>query len=803
MVALRGGKSAPTIGRPIDAAPQQSQRRQSAPRLALPRPTTPPTLTLRQPASFSWKRIGGRLAVLAWLPPAALAMLAPYWWPGAEGMGLVAGAAALLLAVDQVRRTIDRQRALLAAMRRVADRDFSARVRDSGDDELAELAATFNQMTSRLGLKFATIDALSQIDQIILSKFEVDAVARLALTTARQIVGCDFVLLGLFEPGAGDGMRTFALRGNGDDSLFRHKFVLDPKMRALAAAAPSETWSENVPLPDTYFARPSAGVPRAAVFNVRPIARAGRTWGVLVLGNGRPLRLRTEQTDLLSGITDRLAVAFSTGERDRRLHLLAHRDPLTGLPNRNALLELLSQEIARAQRTHSRVAVLFLDLDRFKQTNDTLGHAVGDALLREAAVRIRNSVRGGDSVARHGGDEFTIVLGNLTSTSAASQVARQLIKALSMPFEIEGHTVYVGASVGIAVYPDDGADGADLLKKADTAMYRAKENGRSRLVYFEEEMNRVALQRHALYGDLRRALENQEFVLHYQPQIDLRTGQVCSVEALVRWHHPKHGLIKPAAFIPFAEENGLIEAIGTWVLSEACQQHARWRANGTPIPRISVNVSNLQLRRSNFIDTVKRLLRATQMPRGGLEIEVTESLIVEGGSSAIESMTTLADLGVLIAIDDFGVGYSSFGYLRTLPAQVLKLDRSFVIGIPQAPDATSITAAMITVAHTLRKEVVAEGVDSAAQLACLRRQGCDRVQGHLFCEAVPADQCAAFVHSIASHHAPPARVRQAPDIPRAASPVLPPVIPSLPTPVPTPAPTSARPATRRVAETAT
>ncbi len=397
-----------------------------------------------------------------------------------------------------------------------------------------------------------------------------------------------------------------------------------------------------------------------------------------------------------------------------------------------------------ARRHRCCVGVLFLDLDKFKQVNDTLGHAVGDLLLQHAAERIRRNLREDDTVARLGGDEFTIVLGNLVSGRDAGSVARQLITALLRPFEVDGHIIHVGASTGIAIYPVDGTEGDDLLKKADTAMYRAKEEGRNRFAFYDENMNVEARRRATLDRELRHALQHDEFVLHYQPQIDLQTGRVCAVEALVRWRHPERGLLHPDAFIAFAEGNGLIPYIGTWVMREACLQHQRWRAAGVPIPRISVNVSNDQLRRPNFVRTVLYLLNLAQMPPGSFEIEVTESMFLEGGKTALDALHTLVQAGVKVAIDDFGTGYSSFGYLKTLPASILKLDKSFLVDLAPGNDAGTIVAALINMAHTLRKEVVAEGVEREDQLEFLRRLGCEKVQGYLYSRPLPADQIASY-----------------------------------------------------------
>ena len=473
-----------------------------------------------------------------------------------------------------------------------------------------------------------------------------------------------------------------------------------------------------------------------------PISRGSRAWGMMVSCHGAATQLTGSQIKLLGGVANRLVAGFSGSERDQKLHSLAYVDPLTGLPNRVAMQSLLSQQLASAQRSKLLAAILFIDLDRFKQANDTHGHAFGDRLLIQAANRIRNNVREDDVVARIGGDEFTVILPDIKTPREAGSVARKLIQSLSRRFEVDGHTIYTGASVGIAIYPDDGVRGAELLKMADTAMYRAKSAGRSRFAFYEEPMNAESKRRTVLDGELRNALERRELVLHYQPQIDLKTGALCGVEALVRWQHPTRGLLYPRDFIEYAEEIGLIPEIGAWVMMEACQQYQRWRRDGVRVPRVSVNVSNGQLPRSNFVPTVLQLIEKTNMPPGALEIEVTESMLVEGGKAAMEALNELSKEGVLIAIDDFGTGYSSFSYLKTMPAKVLKMDMSFLVDAQLDNDSGKIVAAIINMAHALQKEVVAEGVERVDQLKLLKSLGCERGQGYLFGKGVPPENIA-------------------------------------------------------------
>jgi diguanylate cyclase (GGDEF)-like protein len=702
------------------------------------------------------RRMLGQYAAAALLPMAALTLLDALHITGIGFMHVSALAAVLVMALGawQTRRIVDPLHRLLAGTRRIMEHDFSTQVPASGRDEIAQLSRAFNEMARSLGMNFATLHVLSQIDKTILTQLDIAEVAKSALRCVRYITSAHVVILGLYETETAESMRIYALRRDGLPKI-RAKFSLTAEMRQRIPGAAEAAWTEQPPLPEQVLSR-LVGEDQVRKYWVQAIARGDRVWGLLMLGHSAELSLTSDQLTMLSGVHDRLEVAFSWLERDRRLQTMAHADPLTGLPNRAAMLTLLAQELANAQRNRTSAAILFLDLDRFKRANDTLGHAVGDALLRQAADRITGNLRAGDTVARPGGDEFTILLGNLPSARDAGTVARQLIKALSRPFEVDGHTIYVGASVGIAIYPQDGTRGADLLKKADSAMYQAKEGGRNRFVYYEESMNVEAQRRAALDHELRQAFDRNELVLHYQPQIDVRTGLVCAAEALVRWNHPKQGLLFPAAFIPFAEESGLIDAIGSWVLKEACLQHQRWRREGVPIARIAVNVSNRQMLRSNFLRTVHYLLNLANMQPGSLEIEVTESMFVEGGQAGIEALHALAAAGVRVAIDDFGTGYSSFGYLKTLPAGILKLDKSFLIDAPGDSDAATIVAAMINMAHTLRKEVVAEGVEREDQYRFLQELGCEKAQGFLFAEALTGDEVARFASERACAP-PPAR----------------------------------------------
>ena len=647
----------------------------------------------------------------------------------------------VVLSFEQIRRVLVPLQRLLAGIRAVAAQDFSTKVEVRTRDEFGQLAGSFNAMAATLGLHFRTLKTLSEIDRMILTDLDLRSVAGSALRCARRISSADVVSFGLFDAESPDTMRVYFLHRE-DRGGLRSADIRFSAQAPLGGDDASD-WTPAPPLPQAYRSR--IGAAHDSAYWVRPIARGDRLRGVFALAARHPRPLAREHTSLLMSIVDRLAVAAASAERDRKLYLQAHLDVLTGLPNRHYLLALLDQELAHARRDKQRVALLFLDLDRFKQTNDTLGHAAGDELLRRAADRIKKSVRESDTIARLGGDEFTIVLPRLASARDAGAIARDLLKALADPFDVEGQKIHAGASIGIAMFPDHGTSSSELLKNADTAMYRAKDQGRGGFVFFEESMNVDANRRATLDRELRRALERGELALHYQPQVDLRTGQVCSVEALVRWQHPERGLLAPGDFIQFAEESGLIDPIGTWVIEEACAQHARWRRAGVAVPRVAVNVSNRQLRRRDFLHSVDSALVNSGTPPNGLEVEVTESFFLEGGELAVEALRRLEQAGVRVAIDDFGTGYSSLGYLKSLPASILKLDRSFIVGADVDRDAGAIVAAIVSMAQTLRKETVAEGVERPEQAEFLRRLGFHRIQGYLVSRPLPADALAAFV----------------------------------------------------------
>jgi diguanylate cyclase (GGDEF)-like protein/PAS domain S-box-containing protein len=423
----------------------------------------------------------------------------------------------------------------------------------------------------------------------------------------------------------------------------------------------------------------------------------------------------------------------------------AEHDYLTGLPNRMLLNDRISQAIALAPRHMKHVALLFLDLDGFKHINDSLGHPTGDKLLQSISERLIDCVRASDTVSRQGGDEFVVLLSEVEQSEDPAITARRMLEAVAQPHSIDHHDLHVTASIGVSVYPDDGLDAETLIKNADTAMYQAKENGRQGYQFFKPAMNARAVERQSIEEGLRRALERQEFELHYQPKVNLTTGAITGAEALIRWLHPTRGLVSPMDFIPVAEDCGLILPIGAWVLREACKQAQAWKDVGLPTMTMAVNVSAMEFRDKNFLAGLVATLAETGFDPRFLELELTESVLMKHATSTAIILRTLRERGIRVAVDDFGTGYSSLSYLQKFPIDAVKIDQSFVRQISTAGDDTTIVKAVIGMARGLKLRVIAEGVETAEEAAFLRAYRCEEAQGYFFSRPVPAQQFAILL----------------------------------------------------------
>ena len=447
-------------------------------------------------------------------------------------------------------------------------------------------------------------------------------------------------------------------------------------------------------------------------------------------------------------ITHYVATGKDISERiqiQERLQHMAHHDALTDLPNRNLFLDRLQQSLNRA-RWHDRlVAVMFMDLDRFKIINDTLGHNVGDQLLLQLSQRLAKTVRDGDTIARFGGDEFAILLDDINSESHISSLAEKLLDTLATPFKFNKQELFVTASIGVSIFPNDGEDSDTLLRNADVAMYRAKDLGKNNYQFYSDDLSARIFERLALENNLRHALERDEFILYYQPQIDARTNKVSGVEALLRWQHPELGLVTPNNIIPLLEETGLIEKVGHWVLETACRQSRALHDAGWSYLHMSVNISSRQFNNTDFISSLHDIINQTKINPEFLELELTESMLMRNASSTINALHSLSGRGVRFAIDDFGTGYSSLTYLRRFPIDTIKIDRSFIHDVTDNPDDAAITSAIIVMAQSLSLNVIAEGVENQKQLDFLTSRNCHYLQGNFFSRPLPAEELSQFL----------------------------------------------------------
>lgn len=647
------------------------------------------------------------------------------------------------LAIRQLRMTLVPLQALSEGTQRLAANDLDVRVVVDSKDEFGELGKTFNSMAERLSGKLRLSQAYTEIDRLILERHDLDRIMDATLHHAVQLVPAAHFRVFLLDRPDGASGRLVTLapgegpRGSGLKTT-RGEMSAGMPFSFLAdtggeARAPVPAWESDVESlgPGSRW--------------MQPLIWGKTACGWLLAFQKCGQEFDDDAIRAIGGLANRLAVAIASAWRDVELFQRAHYDSLTGLPNRDLFGDRLRQEIARSRRDGGAFVVMFVDLDRFKAVNDSHGHNAGDQLLCEAADRLKSTLREGDTVSRHGGDEFAVLVTDVREKVDVLPVAQKIIEALSEPFLVAGQACFLSASVGIAIFPDNGDTPDELLKHADTAMYRAKSAGRRQAVFFEERMNAEAVAHLAIDRELRRALERNELVLHYQPQVELESDRVVGAEALVRWNHPERGLLGPGHFIPVAEQSDVILGVGRWVIEEACRQMQIWRKQGLPLERVSVNVSARQFADPGFVDHV----RTTVLERGlaaHLEFEITETVLLERGEELAGKLRQLADFGCSIALDDFGTGFSSLAYLKKLPVHAVKIDRMFVDDIDRTADARALVEAMIEMSHVLGKWVVAEGAERHSHVAMLQGLGCDLVQGYVFSKPLPAADLAQFVH---------------------------------------------------------
>ncbi len=602
------------------------------------------------------------------------------------------------------------------AANKLAEGDFSANLPAIRDDELGNLVRSFASMREA---RQKTENELNNLN----ASLESIVMARVAeLRASEQYVhaileNVNEGIIVIDENERVESFNTAAEKIFGYDSK---EIVKQHFGRLLSGESLSLTGRYHRFNPDENFS-PAFGVTREVV-------------GIRKDLSAFPLELKTNQLRIqnrLLFITTARDIS-DRKEAEQRIRYMASHDALTSLPNRTLLQDRIQQTLVHNGRRNLRAAVLFIDLDKFKLINDTLGHDIGDGLLMEAATRLIGCIRNEDTVARQGGDEFIILLSQISTPPDAGSIAEKLLESLLRPFLIKGKELHISASIGIAIYPDDGTSMEQLLKNSDTAMYHAKESGRSNYQYFSGKMNEQAAEKQVISSELRHAIERNQLSLAYQPVVDIRSNAICGLEVLLRWQHPDHGMIPPAKFIPLAEESGYILAIGDWVMRTTCQQISSWQQLGYDVPRIAINLSAKQFRQKQLAEHICAILDETGIKASSIGIEITESMLVENVEDVVNTLLTLSNMGLEISIDDFGTGYSSLSYLKRFPINKLKIDKSFINDVATHLDDAAIVKAILAMAMGLGMTVVTEGVETEAQLAFLKQHQCDQYQGYLF-----------------------------------------------------------------------
>lgn len=643
------------------------------------------------------------------------------------------------IAAKQIRKKLVPLAILHSATQKIAGGNFSEHINITSDDEFSTLGNAFNVMAGHLDTQFTSLATMAEIDRLILSSFDVRFIISTVLGRVGELTPCSAAAILEIDENEPYTAMLSQRRNSNDARIEEHQIRLTHDDARQLRNNPSHLLCNIGPSCPSYLNTLSDDGSLAVLL---PTFIKEKLSAVIIFIFNNPIA-NDEELNSLRKFANHVAVALSNAGWEGRLFHQAHYDSLTKLPNRVLLNERLEQAISQAQSNHTTVGIMFLDLDRFKLVNDSLGHAAGDVMLKKIADILLEQIRSIDTVSRFGGDEFVILIpdidDNNDSELVLGAIATKIFKAAQTEFKIDRQIIHPKMSIGIARYPKDGITPNELIKNADTAMYQAKSKGRARYEFFAEELNRTASHRLQLEQDLRHALANNEFLLHYQPKVDCHNGSLLGAEALIRWLHPQRGMISPQEFIGLAEETGLIRDIGEWVIRDACRQIVEWRAAGFDPAPIAVNVSPQQFQEDNFTHRVADILSRNRLEPGMLELEITETTVMGDAEESITKLNVFRDMGLRISLDDFGTGYSSLSYLRRLPIHTLKIDQSFIASFCDESDTHAIVDATIILAHKLGLKVVAEGVETEEQKRLLRDIRCDALQGYLFSKPLDAD----------------------------------------------------------------
>lgn len=658
---------------------------------------------------------------------------------------VITGLLVVALSISQIRKYLNPLEQLMRGTERISGGDYNKPVRIESNDEFEVLGESFNAMALKINDQINSLRMMADIDRMILSSLDIGEIASVVIDNCRRIFNIDYVcVMGLNNdaPFVCTIWYNSAI-GSRDKNTEQLTFDADEFMEKFSGVEYARLDEGSAP---GYLQPLVASGCRH--FIVLPLMVNEKAYGALCLGNGHGLVLDDTMFQQLRELGDRVAVALSNAAWEDKLYYQAHYDALTGLPNRYLFKDRLDQAVAWSLRANGNIALLLIDLDRFKNVNDSLGHSAGDRLLVQVASRLSGCVRASDTLSRFGGDEFTIILigdsGKSDIYTDASRLANRLQNLFEKPFSVENREIFVSPSIGIATCPDDSSSIEDLFKYADNAMYQAKGGGAGQFCFYDASKNKNMIMKLDLEADLRRSLERKELYLKYQPKIDGKGERISGAEALLRWNHPKWGDIPSSEFIPVAEETGLILEIGKWVLQTACSQIVKWRQKGFPEIPVAVNLSGEQFRRPGFENTVAEMLEKTGLPASSLELEITESITIENINRTTEFLHKFNKLGICISIDDFGTGYSSMSYLQQFEIDRIKIDKSFIQRVPHNRQSASIVKAMITMARGLDLAITAEGVETREQYEYLKEIGIDEFQGYYFSYPLVSDEFEAF-----------------------------------------------------------